>query len=128
MNALSKILEELKKNKWLKGKFGLGCVQWTGSRTYDLFKIYQKECGYADIISLPQAISAEGKMVINELRGSYIGVYNKWNRENVNKNNAQSAYNAGYILCMEYEQPSGKKQKALQRGNTAREMYNIMTN
>ena len=127
MNALSKILEELKKNKWLKGKFGLGCVQWTGSRTYDLFKIYQKECGYADKILLAQAISAEGKMVISELRGSFIGVYNNWNSENVNKNTAQAAYNAGYIICMEYEKPTETKPKALVRGDTAREMYNIMT-
>ena len=127
MNALSKILEELKKNKWLKGKFGLGCVQWTGSRTYDLFQIYQQECGYADKISSSQAISAEGKMVISELRGSYIGVYNKWKSENVNKNTAQAAYNAGYIICMEYEMPTEKKKKALIRGDTAREMYNIMT-
>ena len=43
MNELGNVLNQLRKASWKKGKFGLGCVQWTGSRTYDLFKLYLKE-------------------------------------------------------------------------------------
>ena len=43
MHELSSLLEKLKSNGWKKGKFGLGCIQWTGGRTYNLFKIYKKE-------------------------------------------------------------------------------------
>ena len=127
MNALSKVLEELKKNSWKKGKFGLGCIQWTGGRTYNLFKLYQKECNNADKITLAQATAAEGKMVISELRGSHNYVYNQWNSNNPNKNTATAAYNAGYIICMKYEVPADTENKAKQRGNTAKEMYNLMT-
>ena len=127
MNALTKILEELKKNNWKKGKFGLGCIQWTGSRTYNLFKIYQKESNYRDIITLAQATAAEGKMVISELRGDYNYVYNQWDNNNPDKNTATAAYNAGHILCMKYEIPADTEKKAKQRGNTAQEMYIIMT-
>ena len=66
-------------------------------------------------------------MMISEFRGSYSHVYNKWSNNNANKNTATAAYNAAYIVCMEYEVPTDKKRKALERGDTAREMYNIMT-
>ena len=46
------VLTSLKMANWKKGKFGLGCIQWAGRRTYDLFKLYQKECNYSDRITL----------------------------------------------------------------------------
>ena len=127
MNELGNVLNQLRKASWKKGKFGLGCVQWTGSRTYDLFKLYLKENNYGDRITLDQATSAEGKMIITELRGNYQHVYNQWKSNNPDYNTPQAAYNAGHIMCMKYEIPADTENKANKRGATAKEMYNIMT-
>lgn len=127
LNELSKVLEKLKTNNWNQGKFGLGCVQWTGGRTYSLFQLYRKECGSCDKILLNQATSAEGKMIIQELSGNYKYVYNQWKNDNSNTNTATAAYNAGHIICEKYEVPADHKNKAITRGNTAKELYNIMT-
>ena len=128
LNDLSKVMDELKNNKWNKGKFGLGCVQWTGERTYTLFKLYQEECGNNNKITLDQATSAEGKMIIGELSGQYKNIYNDWSKSNSNKNTENAAYNAGSLICIKYEVPYDYKNKAVKRGNTAKEIYKIMTN
>ena len=67
LRELGSLLDNLKRDNWEKGKFGLGCVQWTGSRTYDLYVVYKKECGNCNKISLSDATSSEGKLIINEL-------------------------------------------------------------
>ena len=127
MNKLDEVMNKLKADKWEKGKFGLGCIQWTGERTYTLFKLYKQECGGADSININQAITAEGKMVMNELKGSYEYIYKKWDNENPNKNTQDAAYNAASILCLKYEVPYKKEENAIKRGNTAKDIYNIMT-
>jgi len=127
MTELSKLMEKLKADNFNKGKFGLGCVQWTGSRTYSLVKLYLKECGNKAKITLEQATSAEGKMVIDEFSGSYKYIYTQWKNENSNKNTANAAYNAGHIICRKYEVPADYNNKAVTRGNTAKELYNLMT-
>ena len=126
MRELETLLNQLKRDNWNKGKFGLGCVQWTGSRTYDLFQIYKSECGGADKISLDQATSAEGKMIINELSSGYSYVYNQWKNNNSNRDTPQAAYNAGYIITKKYEVPADTENEAKKRGRTANDMYNIM--
>ena len=75
MKQLSKLMEKLKNSNFKKGKFGLGCVQWTGGRTYTLVKLYLAECGNKDKITLEQATSAEGKMIIKEFSGNYKFIY-----------------------------------------------------
>ena len=125
---LNKLLQKLKADNWQKGKFGLGCVQWTGGRTYNLVQTYNDECGNCDRITLDQATSAEGKMIIKELQGSHASTYNTWKNDNSNKNTASAAYSAGYWVCKKYEIPADTETKAKQRGNTAIEIYNIMTN
>ena len=127
MHKLGTLLDKLKKDSWKKGKFGLGCIQWTGGRTYNLYKIYKQECGGADKITLAQATTAEGKMVINELRNGYKFVYNEWKKKNPKSNTATAAYNAGYILTMKYEVPADTTNQAKKRGKTAKNMYSIMT-
>ena len=121
------LLKKLKSDNWKKGKFGLGCVQWTGGRTYNLVETYNAECGNCDRITLDQATAAEGKMIIKELKGSHVNVYNTWKNENSNKNTASAAYSAGYYVCKKYEIPADTENKAKQRGNTAKEIYSIMT-
>ena len=127
MNELGNLLNQLRKDGWNKGKFGLGCVQWTGSRTYDLYQIYKKECQGSDYISLDQATNAEGKMIISELRGDYSYIYNQWKSDNPITDTPLAAYNAGHILTMKYEVPNDTSNQAKIRGRTANDMYIIMT-
>ena len=128
LDELNTLLNKLKNDKWEKGKFGLGCVQWTGERTLNLFKIYRSENNNGDSISFNQATNAEGKLIINEFSNDYKYIYNNWKAENKNKINSEdAAYNAASKICLDYERPSYKEDKAKTRGNTAKKIYKIMT-
>ena len=128
LDELNTLLNKLKNDKWEKGKFGLGCVQWTGERTLNLFKIYRSENNNGDSISFNQATNAEGKLIINEFSNDYRYIYNNWKKENENKINSENAaYNAASKICLDYERPSYKEDKAKTRGNTAKKIYKIMT-
>jgi uncharacterized protein YjhX (UPF0386 family) len=128
LDELNTLLNKLKNDKWEKGKFGLGCVQWTGERTLNLFKIYRSENNNKDSISFNQATNAEGKLIINEFSNDYKYIYNNWKEENKNKINSEdAAYNAASKICLDYERPSYKEDKAKTRGNTAKKIYKIMT-
>lgn len=127
LKEVNRLVEKLKANSWNRGKFGLGCIQWTGSRTYTLVKTYLEVCNNCDKISLDQATEAEGKMVMKELKGSHSYVYNNWKKQNSNTQSTNAAYNAGYIVCKQYEVPADTENRSKQRGNTALEVYKIMT-
>ena len=127
LREVSKLLQKLKANNWERGKFGLGCIQWTGSRTYTLVETYLEVCNNCDKISLDQATEAEGKMVMKELKGSHSYVYSNWKSQNSNTQSTNAAYNAGYIVCKKYEVPADTENRAKERGNTAITIYNIMT-
>ena len=128
LDELNTLLNKLKNDNWEKGKFGLGCVQWTGERTLNLFKIYRSENNNKDSISFNQATNAEGKLIINEFSNDYKYIYNNWKKENENKINSENAaYNAASKICLNYERPSDMENKAKTRGNTAKKIYKIMT-
>jgi uncharacterized protein YjhX (UPF0386 family) len=128
LDELNTLLNKLKNDKWEKGKFGLGCVQWTGERTLNLFKIYRSENNNKDSISFNQATNAEGKLIINEFSNDYKYIYNNWKKENENKINSENAaYNAASKICLDYERPSDMENKAKTRGNTEKKIYKIMT-
>ena len=128
LDELNTLLNKLKNDNWEKGKFGLGCVQWTGERTLNLFKIYRSENNNKDSISFNQATNAEGKLIINEFSNDYKYIYNNWKKENENKINSENAaYNAASKICLDYERPSDMENKAKTRGNTAKKIYKIMT-
>ena len=120
------LLEKLKRDSWKKGKFGLGCVQWTGSRTYDIWKLYNNECGSCTKINIQQATKAEGKFIINELEGTYSHIRSTWKKENSNLNSPLAAYNAGYLITKKYEKPKDLEGQAKIRGKTAQNMYSEM--
>ena len=65
------------RENWQKGKFGLGCLQWRGERTYTLYKLYEQECNNPYNITIDQATKAEGNMIINEFNGNYKYVYDQ---------------------------------------------------
>ena len=127
MKELGLLLYRLKKYSWKRGKFGLGWVQWRGERTYNLYKEYQTECNNQNRITYEQAIKAEGKMVINELNGDYQYIYDQWKMDNNNTSIQNAVYEAGKIICLEYVMPSDSSRVCKTRGNTALDMYNIMT-
>ena len=68
-----------------------------------------------------------GLAVKYALRNGYKYVYNEWKKKNPKSNTATAAYNAGYILTMKYEVPADTTNQAKKRGNTAKNMYSIMT-
>ena len=127
LRELGSLLDNLKRDNWEKGKFGLGCVQWTGSRTYDLYVVYKKECGNCNKISLSDATSSEGKLIINELQGSYSHIHTQWKKNNPNLNTPRAAYNAAYDITTKYEIPKDTQARARERAITAQNMYTDMT-
>lgn len=128
LSDLNIIIEKLYKDNWQKGKFGLGCVQWTGSRTRDIFKLYLEEANGSDYITFEKAAKAEGKMIISELQSSLFNpIYNNWKKNNSgNLNSENAAYNAGEQVCLNYEKPINKEEKAKVRGNLAKNFYAVM--
>lgn len=62
--GIEKTLEVLRQTKGTTGKFGLGCAQWTGSRTNELMTFYVKECGENGYPNLEQCARAEANMLL----------------------------------------------------------------
>lgn len=129
LNELSELLIKLKNNNWQKGKFGLGTVQWTGERTYELVKKYKEQCGNCDTITYEEASVAESKMIIDELKSKkeYSGIYNEWKKNN-QKHDEKAAFNAGEMICRKYEKPKDQSKDAVnKRAEISKEIYKIIT-
>ena len=127
IEELGEMLSKLKKDNWEKGKFGLGCVQWRGERTYKLYELYKQESDDILHITPEQATLAEGKMLINEFRSNYISIYNQWKSENQNKNSAVAAYRAAHNIYTKYVNPNDDIEQARIKARTAYNMYMTMT-
>lgn len=128
LNDVYSLLLQLEEDKWKKGKFGLGSVQWTGSRTKTLVEIYIEETCTSGNISFDQMLKPESIMISRELGGNYGYIYSDWltaNSDNLNSSNA--AYSAGYYLCTQYEMPKDYEAKAPNRAKTAELLYGVMT-
>ena len=127
LNGLKNLMETLHSQNWKKGKFGLGCVQWTGERTRSLVKLYLEEANGKDRITLDEATRAEGRMIYNELTGNYKKIYNEWKSSNSKKiDSLNAAYQAGSIICRKYEVPADYKRKGDIRGKMATTFFNVM--
>lgn len=121
LSELNNLLIKLSRDNWKKGKFGLGCCQWTGGRTKTLVSLYMKYSGGKDYITMDQAIRAESKMILTELASKeYKNIYESWSLSS-NKN----AYLAGKLICMKYERPNNKDQAQI-RANLATQFYKVM--
>lgn len=112
-----KVLQKLEKSNY-KGQFGLGCVQWTGSRTKSLIECYKKVCGNNNYPTKEQCMQAESMQIAKELKGGYKGVYTNWLKT---KGGATSA---ARIVCEQYEKP--KDNTSVERGQIAQIIYNAM--
>ena len=127
LNALEALMNTLAAGSW-EGKFGLGIVQWTGSRTRTLVSFYRKHAGKdASSITAAQVVAAENEMILYDFKGSYNGVYSAWKNANrADLNTAEAARSAGALVCTKYEIPVDKENKAVTRGNKAKEIFDIM--
>ncbi|MCL1859032.1 MAG: phage tail tip lysozyme [Oscillospiraceae bacterium] len=133
LTAVKNLLLDLKNKSstWQQGKFGLGTVQWTEDRTLTLLDIYLEVTNNKDSITYDQAVKAEGMLIDRELTGyynaAYKNIYQNWLTDNnANTNSENAAYTAGYELCVNYESPSDRVNKAVARGNVAKDIYKIM--
>ena len=128
LSKVYKLLKELESKKWV-GKFGLGCVQWTGGRSKTLVEIYMKEANGKDNITLDQVLKAEGLMISRELGvgGRNPNIYGDWLYSNYdNLNSEEAAFGAGETLCRLYEVPKERFRKGPVRAETAEKIYNVM--
>ena len=134
LSKLNSILTKFNNMKWYDTQeksrvgFGLGCVQWTFDRTYQLIGIYIEVAKGSDRITEAQATEAEGIMVVRELTGTYYNkVYMPWlNANQRNLDSSQAAYNAVYDVCMKYEKPKNANSKAPIRAKDAQVIYTVM--
>lgn len=102
-----------------KGMYGLGLVQWTKDRTLGVLEYYEKY-SKSDKPTLDECIDAEMNFMADELKKEYAYVYSAW------KSGDKTARNAGKLVCIEYERPSDKVNRAKKRGDDARKIYKIM--
>ncbi|MCH5344194.1 MAG: peptidoglycan-binding protein [Acetatifactor sp.] len=112
-------LQEAAEASGFAGKFGLGMIQWTASRTRELLESYQKYASN-DKPTLEECIRAEVNFMADELQGKYAYVYEEW------KAGSKTASKAGELVCLEYERPSDKETKAVQRAQNASKVYDVM--
>lgn len=104
-------------------KFGLGCVQWTGSRTMNLVNHYIDLFGInADLVE-SDCLKAESTFMLIELTGEYSWIYDEWYDSYYNS--ANSAYEAGKIICLKYEIPANKDSASSIRANASQKIYEI---
>ncbi|SHH55223.1 hypothetical protein SAMN02744040_02326 [Tepidibacter thalassicus DSM 15285] len=123
MKKACKLIEDCKATNY-KGKFGLGCVQWTGSRTKNLIDCYVDECGEEGYPTREQYYKAESTLISKEFNGNYKKIYEEWLSKHSGKNTA--AYEAGSMVCLKYEVPADRYNKAKTRGKSAQKIYQAM--
>ncbi len=112
-------LQNKAKESGYAGKFGLGMIQWTGSRTEGVLASYQKYAT-SDKPTKEECIMAEVNFIADELSGEHAPVYSKW------KNGDRSASSAGEIVCKQYERPSDMDNQAGIRAQNADKIYAVM--
>lgn len=124
IEATSVLAKQCTETKY-KGKFGLGCVQWTAERCTVLVNRYAKSCGEKAFPTHEECATVESNYIVKELKGDYAGVYKKWKKNNNGgEDTKESANSAGRIVCKDYEKPSGDP--SVERGNTAQKIYKTM--
>lgn len=112
-------LQNYAKKSGYAGKFGLGMIQWTGSRTEGLLESYQKYAT-SDKPTTEECIKAEVNYLADELKGDHWDVYAAW------KSGDKTAKSAGELFCSMYEKPKDIEGEARVRANNASKIYEIM--
>ncbi len=105
--------------------FGLGCLQWTFSRSFDLIQRYMQANNNSATITKAQAIQAETELIIYELKqSSYKNIVTIWENSCSNNLTSTSAANkAASLLCFNYLKPDETATQATIRGANAEIIY-----
>lgn len=108
IEATEELLTDIKNDP--NAMFGLGCVQWTGTRTMELIECYKEICGENKFPSMEQCCQAEALMIRKELSsdGEYGNVYQDWKNNCSNNDFIESVRQASKIVCDDYEKPKDK--------------------
>lgn len=125
INKTYKLVENCKKSNY-SGTFGLGAVQWTAGRTYNLMEKYRELCKNIDKPTVEQCGKVESTYLLEELNTTYKWVYEKWKNNCKDKNCVEAAREAGKIVCLDFERPHKKKIKAPGRGKQSAEFYEFI--
>ena len=128
---LDNLLEALTNKNWedndKKIGFGLGCLQWSFDRTYDLVQKYKEAKTATETITKTETIEGEKMMIQYEFSDKYPNIKKCWENEcGEYLNTPLSAYRAGYDLCKWYIKPSDTNTKAIVRGHLAESIYAVM--
>lgn len=123
LQETKKLADKCKATNYV-GKFGLGCVQWTGSRNMDLVNDYIDECGEQNYPTKAQCYKVESTLICKEFNGDYSYVYEEWLSNHSHKSDAASE--AGSTVCIDYEKPAERYTKAKARAKSAEEIYDVM--
>lgn len=100
---------------FIQDSAGYGFFQWTyWSRKEGLYN-YAKECGTS--IGDPEMQLAYFE---KELKSAFKSTYNSMHST---IESANGAYDAAYVLCYKYEAPANKEDRAVERGNLAKNTY-----
>lgn len=107
--------------------FGLGCIQWSFSRTYALVKLYLEVNKNNSSITETQAAEAESIMIIRELSLSYYqNIVVNWKTAcSNNLDTSTAAYEAGSRICSGYVLPASEDAPN-ERGTKAQTIYAAM--
>ena len=120
-------VDRLEADNWSGGRFGLGTIQWTGSRTKDIMDLYLEVAGNKNRISFDEVLHAEARLIGRELSTTKKETHDTWELLiSDDPNSDQAAYHAGHVICIMYEAPADKERKAIERGEIARSIYAVM--
>jgi len=128
LSVVLEILKKLEKGNW-EGKFGLGCIQWTGNRTISLLTNYIEKAAANenhDFITFEQTLVAEGGLMIDELEKKFNKYdYGNWlNNYKGDINTSAAAEAAADNICRKFVVPlENIDAKAKKRAEIASKLY-----
>lgn len=124
IEELDKLVKALEETESI-GKFGLGCIQWTGSRTQELLQCYLDVCGTDNYPTMEQCMQVESMFILQELSSeTYSEIYEDWKNASSEYSPEESAEVAGQMICKRYIRPM--VDTSVERGEDAAEIYEVM--
>ena len=96
---------------FIEDRYGYGLCQWTLPSRKNAFLEYAKGHG----VSISDA-DTQFHFMVREMRESYSYVWNVLTH-------TSDAYDAGYVMCMQFERPANTQASAEARGRKATEIY-----
>ena len=96
---------------FINDRYGYGLCQWTAPSRKEALLAYTKSCG----VSVGDA-SMQFTFMKKEMQEKYSTVW-------AILSSTDDPYNAGYVMCMQYERPANTEASAQVRGNRAKEIY-----